>query len=248
MADSFVFMFPDGRSAEVGRGPAGLISHQLWNLGLVAGAATAAARISQALQSRAVFGTEVRFGEREVAVTLEAAKTYPPTWMRLAEEQTIAGLALDERRQLITTCVALINGLDTDNQHQTIGALTRDLQHVRDQLLRMTAHELLHRAANRVSSGWSQGAEARTADGRPVPVTDRNATLFSLLGALQASSLAGGDMQPDEIRLAVAAIAQLISDPSLAHWNDQKKRTQREVQTLLEQASTLVESTGQTST
>jgi len=62
-----------------------------------------------------------------------------------------------------------------------------------------------------------------------------------LLGALQAAAFGCKEPHVDEIKLAVAAIAQLIPDPSLTHWNDRPKRTQAEVHALLTHAEQLTE-------
>jgi hypothetical protein len=63
--------------------------------------------------------------------------------------------------------------------------------------------------------------------------------LWSLLGALQAAAFAGHVARVEEITIAVAAIAELIVDPSLAHWNDESNRTQQEVHAVLEGAEAL---------
>jgi hypothetical protein len=107
----------------------------------------------------------------------------------------------------------------------------------------MTACELLHDAAGRVAVGWAQGAAARTSDGRPVDVLDPDAAAWSLLGALQTAAFADEETQVEEIKVAVTAIAELIADPSLAHWNDQPERTQDEVHVLLERAEAITERT-----
>lgn len=116
-----------------------------------------------------------------------------------------------------------------------------DLERLRDQLRAMTARELLHDAADRVARGWAQGADARAAGGRAVDVLDPDAASWSLLGALQAAAFSDREPNVDEIRFAVAAIAELIADPSLAHWNDEPERTQAEVRALLTYAEQITE-------
>jgi len=241
--DSLVFAFPDGRSAEVAPRPARLICDRLWELGIAAGAATAAVRISDALQSRLVFRTDVRFSEREVPTVIEAAKCHPPTWATLADRGTLNTISLAERRRLVDTCLELIEILDADDEHEKLGAPIGELERLRDQLRAMTACELLHDAAGRVAVGWAQGAAARTSDGRPVDVLDPDAAAWSLLGALQTAAFADEETQVEEIKVAVTAIAELIADPSLAHWNDQPERTQDEVHVLLERAEAITERT-----
>lgn len=237
--DSLVFALPNGRSAEVASRPARLICDRLWGLGITAGAATAAARISNALHHPGVLRSELAFNEREASPVIEASKTYPPTWARLVTPGTIDEISFDERRQLVDTCLELIESLNADEEHAKLGALIGDLERLRDQLRTMTAHELLRDAAGRVAAGWSQRADARTADGDPVDILDPAAASWSLLGALQTAAFSGNQAHVAEIKLAVAAIAGLIVDPSLSHWNDEPDRTQAEVHALLARAEAL---------
>lgn len=243
MENSLVFVFPNARSTDVHRRPARLICDRLWNLGLTPGAGTAAARISDALHSDPALQVILSFGEREVAPTLEAAKSHPPTWARLAEAGTFSSSTLDQRRQLVQTCLDLIVELSADAEHEKLRDLTADLERVRDQLLSVTARELLRRAADRIASGWSQRVDARAANGDAVDVLDPAAVSWSLLGALQAAAFSEHELQPEEIRCAVAAIAALISDPSLPHWNDRAGRTHHEVRALLARAQAATEQT-----
>ena len=239
--DSLVFALPDGRLAEVAPGSARLICDRLWELGITAGAATAAARISDALHSAHRFRNDLAFSEREVAPVIEAAKTHPPTWARLVAPGTLDTISLDERRQLVETCLRLIDRLHVDNGDDELPALVGELERLRDRLRAMTARELLHDAGDRVAAGWAQGADARDSEGRAVDVLDPAAASWSLLGALQTAAFRGQEAHADEIRLAVGAIARLIADPSLAHWNDQPERTQAEVRDLLTRAEALAE-------
>jgi hypothetical protein len=239
--DSLVFAFPNGRSAEVAPRPARMICDRLWELGIAAGAATAAARISDALHSPVGFRGDLTFSEREVSPVIEAAKTHPPTWARLVAPGTLDTISLDERRQLVDTCLELIEGLNREVEYEKLRALIGELERLRDQLRAVTACELLHDAARRVAAGWAQGADARASDGRAVDVLDPGAASWSLLGALQTAAFAGHEARVDEIKLAVGAIAELIADPSLAHWNDRPERTQDEVEDLLARAAALTQ-------
>ncbi len=103
----------------------------------------------------------------------------------------------------------------------------------------MNGCELLHEAGVLVAAGWCQGAEAETARGDPVEVEDEAAARWSLLGALQAAALCDDGTRIQDVGDAVAAIAELIVDPSLAHWNDVTGRTQHDVSELLAQAELL---------
>lgn len=242
--DSLVFALPNGRAAEVAPRPARLICNRLWELGIAAGAATAAARISDALHSHPSFRADLTFSEREVQPVIEAAKTHPPTWARLVAPGTLDTISLDERRQLVDTCLELIKVLNADDEHEKLRALVGELERLRNQLRAMTIRDLLHDAAGRVAAGWAQGADARASGGRAVDVLDPEAASWSLLGALHAAA-SGQEPQAEEIELAVAAIAKLVADPSLTHWNDRPERTQDDVYALLAHAEQLTERPGE---
>lgn len=103
----------------------------------------------------------------------------------------------------------------------------------------MTGSELLREAEALVSLGWCQHATARTQNGMPIDVAAGNAAEWSLLGALQAVTFRDASTTVDDLRDALTAIAGLIDDPSLAHWNDADGRTQTEVCGLLSRAGGL---------
>ena len=107
----------------------------------------------------------------------------------------------------------------------------------------MNGSELLRVAGLLVASGWCQGTEARTADGLPVGVCDDTADCWSLLGALQAAAMRDDSTRIEDVGLAVAALAELISDPSLADWNDDSARTQAGVALVLSRAEALARDT-----
>jgi hypothetical protein len=100
----------------------------------------------------------------------------------------------------------------------------------------MNGSELLHEAGALVTAGWCQGAAARDPAGKITDVHAGDAAAWSLLGALQAAALRDSSTRIDDIALAVAAIAELIEDPSLSHWNDAAARTKLEVVSLLDHA------------
>lgn len=107
----------------------------------------------------------------------------------------------------------------------------------------MNGSELLRVAGLLVISGWCQGTEARSAGGLPVGVCDEAAACWSLLGALQAAALRDDSTRIEDIGLAVAALAELIVDPSLADWNDDPVRTQAGVAQVLTRAEALARDT-----
>lgn len=103
----------------------------------------------------------------------------------------------------------------------------------------MKGSELLHDAGLLVEKGWCQGTEARDSDGEATDVCSATATSWSLLGALQAASVADPTTEIRDIGDAVAALAELIADPSLANWNDAAARTKLEVLNVLREAEVL---------
>jgi hypothetical protein len=104
----------------------------------------------------------------------------------------------------------------------------------------MTGSKLLHDAAALVEQGWCQGTEARDAHGAATDVGAADAASWSLLGALQATTVSDPSTGLQEIGDAVAALAELIMDPSLANWNDSESRTKLEVLRVLKDAELLV--------
>jgi hypothetical protein len=237
--DSLRFVLPNDRSASVAPVPARLICDRLWDLGVFAGAATAAVQISDALRSSWPLRGDVVFCDREVLPLLEAAKSHPPTWARLIDPGTLETVSRDERRQLVARCLELIDDLAAEYEGEKLRRLLDDLERLRDRLEAMTGRELLRDASDRVASGWSQGTEARALDGRPVDVLDPDAVSWSLLGALQGAAFASPGAQVGEIRFAVAALAELITDPPLTHSNDCPERSLQEVRTVLTRAEAL---------
>jgi len=103
----------------------------------------------------------------------------------------------------------------------------------------MNGSQLLHDAGDLVEKGWCQGTEARDARGDAIDVTAAGATSWSLLGALQATTVANPSTELQDVGDAVAALAELIIDPSLAHWNDSDARTKLEVLGVLREAEVL---------
>lgn len=108
----------------------------------------------------------------------------------------------------------------------------------------MNGAELLHDAARRIDVGWCQGTEATTVEGMPIDVCSAGAAKWSLLGALQAAAVSDEWTQLRDVEVAVSAIADLIEDPSLAHWNDVSSRTAGDVSNLLGRAESIARARG----
>ena len=103
----------------------------------------------------------------------------------------------------------------------------------------MNGSKLLHEASVLVEKGWCQGTEARDASGNAISVGAADATAWSLLGALQATTAADPSTELQDVGDAVAALAELVRDPSLANWNDGESRTKLEVLSVLKDAEVL---------
>jgi hypothetical protein len=102
--------------------------------------------------------------------------------------------------------------------------------------------ELLQRACELVRSGWSQHADARSAEGVEVQPWQETAAAWSLLGALVAAleerADHGRDLPLDQLAAALNELAKCIEDDSLTNWNDEPARTHDDVIKTLEAAAT----------
>jgi hypothetical protein len=96
-----------------------------------------------------------------------------------------------------------------------------------------TALELLTLARDRIASGWTQGAEARTDAGDPIDPWRPSATVWSLLGTIVASyeELSQRDLEfgLDQLAAALHRLSAFVDDDSLVRWNDAPGRTQADV-------------------
>ena len=104
---------------------------------------------------------------------------------------------------------------------------------------------LLRRARELVGSGWTQGADARAADGTPLDPWSDEAASWSLLGALVAAleeAEAHDRALPlTDLALALDALAGFVDDDSLARWNDAPGRTLPQAESALAAAATEAE-------
>jgi hypothetical protein len=102
--------------------------------------------------------------------------------------------------------------------------------------------ELLQRAGELVRRGWSQHADARSAEGVEVQPWQETAAAWSLLGALVAAleeqADHGRDLPLDHLAAALNELAKRIDDDSLTNWNDEPARTHEDVINTLEAAAT----------
>jgi hypothetical protein len=104
-----------------------------------------------------------------------------------------------------------------------------------------TALALLELSRDRVASGWTQGAEARTRAGVPIDPWRAGAVEWSLLGTIVAAyeDLARADdgFGLDQLAIALHRLAEFVDDDSLANWNDRPGRTQADVLATLDLAA-----------
>jgi hypothetical protein len=128
LGDSFRFVLPDGRSACVAAGSARLICDGLWDLGIAPGAATAAAKISDALHANPALRDELVFTEREVAPLLEAAKRDSPTWSSLVDHDPDVGISPEQRQTLLATCDRLSERLRSEGHEDKLRSLLADIE------------------------------------------------------------------------------------------------------------------------
>lgn len=101
---------------------------------------------------------------------------------------------------------------------------------------------LLYRARDLVLTGWCQHADARAADGEEVQPWQETAVAWSLLGslvaALEEEADRGRDLPLEDLAAALNELANFVDDDSLAGWNDDDARTQRDVAAALDSAAT----------
>jgi len=126
--DSFTFVLPDGRSARVAAPSARLICDGLWDLGVAPGAATAAAKISDALHAPAALRDELAFTQREVAPLLEASKRCPPTWSSVADPDADANISPEQRQILLAKCDRLCERLRSEGEENKLRSLLADIE------------------------------------------------------------------------------------------------------------------------
>jgi hypothetical protein len=134
MKGCLLFVLPDGRSAEVSEPSARLICDRLWDLGIDAGAATAATRISEALHTHPAFRPDVMFNKREVTPLIEAAPVHPPTWTFLLEGADLSAFSATQRKRLLEICHELITTLSADHDQNKVRALIADIRRLRSNL------------------------------------------------------------------------------------------------------------------
>jgi hypothetical protein len=129
-----LFVLPDGRSTEVSEPSARLICDRLWDLGITAGAATAATRISEVLHMHPAFRPDVTFNRREVTPLIQAAQAHPPTWALLLEDADFSAFSAVQRRRLLQVSEELIEALDLDRDQYKVRALIADIERLGDKL------------------------------------------------------------------------------------------------------------------
>ena len=91
------------------------------------------------------------------------------------------------------------------------------------------ARQILMNGRELVAQGWSQGADARDMDQRPVHPWSSEARSWSVLGAIICGdSTRQGRVPIDRLAEAAVLLAGAVDTASLSKWNDQPGRTQAE--------------------
>jgi hypothetical protein len=129
-----LFVLPDGRPTEVSEPSARLICDRLWDLGITAGAATAAAGISEALHTHPAFRPDVTFNKREVTPLIEAAQAHPPTWALLLEDADFSAFSAAQRKRILQVSEELIETLDLDRDQYKVSSLIAAIVQLRYRL------------------------------------------------------------------------------------------------------------------
>ena len=129
-----LFVLPDGRSTDVSEPSARLICDRLWDLGIMAGAATAATRISEVLHTHPAFRPDVTFNKREVTPLIEAAQAHPPTWALLLEHANFSAFSAAQRKRLLEVCEELIDTLSANHDENKVRALITEIERLRHRL------------------------------------------------------------------------------------------------------------------
>jgi len=93
-----------------------------------------------------------------------------------------------------------------------------------------------------IERGWTQHADARTADDSVVHPCDGSAVSWSLLGALvvavEGVAASNGEYAAiRELARTCVLLADIVDSDSLEEWNDDAERTRQDVLGALEQAA-----------
>jgi hypothetical protein len=134
MRGPVVFVLPSGRSTELSERSARLICNRLWDLGIMAGAATAATRISEALHTHPAFRPDVTFNRREVTPLIEAAPVHPRTWALLLDDADLSAFSAAQRKRLLQVSGELIETLDFNRDQYKVRALIAAIERLRYRL------------------------------------------------------------------------------------------------------------------
>ncbi|MGI4744926.1 MAG: DUF6197 family protein [Janthinobacterium lividum] len=102
-----------------------------------------------------------------------------------------------------------------------------------------TVAEVLDAAADLLTSegAWTQGAQARRADGKQVMADGPNAVCWCLIGATEAAD-------PEYFGTDADRVLYHLLGVDIVEWNDAPGRTQAEVVAKLREAATLAREQG----
>ena len=178
----------------------------------------------------------------------EAIRQYPRRFFNVSGHETASVEAGAERIVAVAGALTVVEmvGVSGDVADDAHDRPLDDQEHPASQLGKVdnmpSGSTLLLRSQNLIEQGWTQGADARDADGEPVRPWSSEAVAWSLLGALVAALEAEADENSDlageKLVLACTALATVIEVDSLESWNDDVARTFDEVLDALDQAAT----------
>ena len=97
-------------------------------------------------------------------------------------------------------------------------------------------HEVLEDAISLLKRGWTQHTMARDKNELPVPLTNRDACQWCLVGALAKAGGAADYKTDDQHRSILNQLRAMTGEDYVSTWNDIEFRTQADVLALLNKA------------
>lgn len=172
--------------------------------------------------------------EAEVNVIRVAIEDYVQAHVLDREPQAMQALkaALRVRRRLTNAC----DLIEKRRQREERARAAKAEKAPSEPDVTAQAVELLRRVEARLRRGWTQGARARSASGRPVQDRYRGAVAWDLFGAFNAEPAKWKVARP-----AMRALDKALGTNDWAGWNDEPGRTVEQVLDAVGQAIGLLE-------
>ena len=125
MQGLLLFVLPAGRSAEVARPIAQSICDRLWDQGIEPGAATAATRITEGLQSSPLFGNDLHFNDARSLHSSTLPESTREPGRTCSKPRILIAIGPAQRRLLVITCEDIITDLAAHEEDSKVSALLR---------------------------------------------------------------------------------------------------------------------------